>query len=580
MRPLLALLGLSCLGLPLTATEAPTLLPGRQVPDVAFTDLTGKPHRTADAARYAGMAIALSSSTCPVSKRQMPSLAKLEQELSNRGIALLVLNPMKTETDDEIRAQVAAAGVRSTVCHDATQALAQALQARTTTEVFLLAPDRTLVYRGALDDQYGPTFSRQAPTVSHLLEAADALKAGRKPRRPMTEAPGCELDLGPRPAGAATSLSYHRDVARILQQHCMDCHRPEGIAPFRLDTAAAVTERAKTIRRVVTEGQMPPWFAAPPTGGKPSPWANDCALPASDRRDLLAWLDSADRPLGDPADAPKPRTYPGAWSIGQPDAVLPISRPHAIKADGFMRYEHDTIETSFPEDRWVQAYEILPTARGVVHHVIVRCVRQGEKPKFGGAEDYWAAYVPGNGSHVYPTGFARKLPAGATLTFQIHYTPNGQATTDQLKIGLRFAKTPPRHEMRTVGLANLRLDIPPGAARHVETLVRPVPVDLPITALMAHMHVRGAAFKFELLGADGSVETLLDLPRYDFNWQLRHDYVEPRVLPQGSRVRITAVFDNSAANPANPDPTQRVRWGEQTTDEMMIGYVEYYVPVR
>lgn len=512
MRPLLALFGLSCLGLPLNATEAPTLLPGRQVPDVAFTDLAGKPHRTADASRYAGMAIALSSSTCPVSKRQMPSLAKLEQELSNRGIALLVLNPMKTETDDEIRAQVAAAGVRSTVCHDATQALAQALQARTTTEVFLLAPDRTLVYRGALDDQYGPTFSREAPTVSHLLEAADALRAGRKPRRPMTEAPGCELDLGPRPAAAATSLTYHRDIARILQQHCVDCHRPEGIAPFRLDTVAAVTERAKTIRRVVTEGQMPPWFAAPPAGGKPSPWANDCALPASDRRDLLAWLDSADRPPGDPADAPQPRTYPGAWSIGQPDAVLQVSRPHAIKPDGFMRYEHDTIATNFPEDRWVQGYEILPTARGVVHHVIVRCVRQGEKPRFGGAEDYWAAYVPGNGSHVYPTGFARKLPAGATLTFQIHYTPNGQAATDQMKIGLRFAKTPPRFEMRTVGLANPRIDIPPGAARHVETLVRPVPVDLPVTALMAHMHVRGAAFKFELLDRNGAAETLLDLP--------------------------------------------------------------------
>ena len=151
------------------------------------------------------MAIALSSSTCPVSKRQMPWLAKLEQELSNRGIALLVLNPMKTETDDEIRAQVTAAGVRSTVCHDATQAVARALQARTTTEVFLLAPDRTLVYRGALDDQYGVTFSREAPTVSHLLEAADALKAGRKPLRAMTSAPGCELDLGPRPAAAPTT---------------------------------------------------------------------------------------------------------------------------------------------------------------------------------------------------------------------------------------------------------------------------------------------------------------------------------------------------------------------------------------
>jgi len=258
MVRLLPLLGLACLGLTLPAAETPSLLPGRQVPDVAFTDLAGKPHRTADASRYAGMAIALSSSTCPVSKRQMPSLAKLEQELSNRGIALLVLNPMKTETDDEIRAQVTAAGVRSTVCHDATQAVARALQARTTTEVFLLAPDRTLVYRGALDDQYGVTFSREAPTVSHLLEAADALKAGRKPLRAMTSAPGCELDLGPRPNAAPTTLTYHRDVARILQQHCVDCHRPEGIAPFRLDTAAAVTERAKTIRRVVTEGQMPP----------------------------------------------------------------------------------------------------------------------------------------------------------------------------------------------------------------------------------------------------------------------------------------------------------------------------------
>ena len=580
MGRLLPLLGLACLGLTLPAAETPTLLPGRQVPDAPFTDLAGKPHRLADASRYAGMAIALSSATCPVSKRQMPSLAKLEQELSNRGIALLVLNPMKTETDDEIRAQVAAAGVRSTVCHDVAQAVARALQARTTTEVFLLAPDRTLVYRGALDDQYGVTFSREAPTVSHLLEAADALKAGRKPLRAMTEAPGCELDLGPRPAAAPTTLTYHRDVARILQQHCVDCHRAEGIAPFRLDSLAAVTERAKTIRRVVTEGQMPPWFAAPLPGGQPSPWANDCSLPASDRRDLLAWLDSTDRPAGDPADAPKARTYPGAWSIGQPDAVLQVSRPHAIKADGFMRYEHDTIATTFPEDRWVQGYEILPTARGVVHHVIVRCVRPGEKPKFGGAEDYWAAYVPGNGSHVYPTGFARKLPAGATLTFQIHYTPNGQATTDQLKLGLRFAKTPPRYEMRTVGLANVRLDIPPGAPRHVETLVRPVPVDLPVTALMAHMHVRGAAFKFELLDRNGQAETLLDLPRYDFNWQIRHDYAEPRVLPQGSRVRITAVFDNSAGNPANPDPTQRVRWGEQTFDEMMIGYVEYYVPAR
>jgi hypothetical protein len=214
----------------------------------------------------------------------------------------------------------------------------------------------------------------------------------------------------------------------------------------------------------------------------------------------------------------------------------------------------------------------------VVHHVIVNVLEPGQQSsrREEGVGGYWAAYVPGNSGQMYPAGFARRLPAGATFRFQIHYTPNGTATSDQLRVGLYFADSEPKYEVSTIPLARVNLSIPPHAANHVETLTRPVPMDIPVLAYMAHMHVRGKAFRFELQDPDGVRSTLLDLPKYDFNWQLRYDLQEPQVLKQGSKVILTAVYDNSADNPANPDPSRTVRWGDQTDEEMMIGYVETY----
>jgi hypothetical protein len=246
-----------------------------------------------------------------------------------------------------------------------------------------------------------------------------------------------------------------------------------------------------------------------------------------------------------------------------------------------MPYANDIVETELKEDRWVSAYEILPSQRDVVHHVIVRVHDKGSEVRKAdeGREGYWAIYVPGNGACVYPEGFARKIPAGAKVSFQIHYTPSGKAKKERLKMGLVFAKKPPTHEIRTVPLANPRLSIPPGVARHVETHTQRVPFDMPIMGFMPHMHTRGVAFKYEVTYADGKTETLLDIPRYDFNWQLRYGYKQPKLIPQGSTMKITAVFDNSPGNKANPDPTKLVKWGSQTVDEMMIGYIEYFRPL-
>ena len=551
---------------------------GRMIADVAFTDLAGRPHRLTEVGGGKGLVIAMSSSTCPISKRYLPSLRALEKDLSAQGLALLVVNAMAGEKTEDILAQTKEAGLNSAYCHDTDGALAKTLSARTTAEVFLLDARRTLRYRGALDDQYGVDYSREHPTRRYLAEAIAEMLAERPISVAATTAPGCELDLKPAD-GPATAITYHRDVARILQQHCVRCHHPQGIAPFPLDDLTSVKDHAKTLRRVLQEGTMPPWFAAPPKDGGPSPFANDCSLGAKDKADLLAWLASPDRPLGDPAEAPAKLRFEGEWTIGKPDAIIPLSKAYAIKATGTMPYQTDIVTTEFTEDKWVKAYEIIPSARDVVHHVIVMVHPPGSKIVSGGAENYWAIYVPGNSARVFDDGIARKLPAGSRLSFQIHYTPSGKPTQERLRLGLIFAKEPPRLEMKTVGVAKPLLSIPPYEAHHVETKTQRVPVDLTVTNLLAHMHVRGKAFKYELIHPDGHEEVLLDIPRYDFNWQLRYDFKQPKVFPKDSTLRITAVFDNSVGNQANPDPSKTVKWGQQTSDEMMIGYVEYVVPV-
>lgn len=555
---------------------------GRMIPDVEFTDLDGKAHRLSDLSTGKGTVVAMTSATCPVSKRFLPTLASLEQELNEKGISLLLVNPYSSESEEEVRKQLSAHSFQAPYVRDTGKQLTAALGAATTTEVFFFDSKRTLHYRGALNDQYGIDYSVNEARHHYLLDAVAAHLKNETPEIQATAAPGCELETGSASeALTKTDVTYHKDVARILQQNCVRCHYDGGIAPFALDDYDEVSDRTRVIKRVVSEGTMPPWFAAPQEDGGASPWANDHSLSERDRTDLLAWLESSDKPIGNPADAPEPLVFSDEWSIGEPDLVFQLSKAYDIKATGFMPYQYDTIETNLTEDKWIKAYEILPSERDVVHHVLVQVFEQGAKirEQGEGSTGYWAAYVPGNGEHVFPDGFAKKIPAGAKLQFQIHYTPSGEAKKERLKIGLVFADEAPKYELRTLPLADRKLEIPPGAEAHVEGASRKINNDVPIVSFMPHMHVRGAAFKYEVEYPGGETETLLDIPRYDFNWQLRYDLKQPKIIPKGSTIRVTGVFDNSSNNKANPDPTKTVGWGSQTVDEMLIGYIEYMVPV-
>jgi len=555
---------------------------GRLIEPLVFTDIDGRQHQLTDPGRATRLTVfCLTSTSCPLSRKYLPTVARLAAK-AEAGVRFVCVNPIATDTAASMAA--AAATVPEAIyVHDPEGRLCQQLAATSTTDVVVLDANRTVVYHGAVDDQYGFGYAREQPQQNYLADAIQTVLAGGQPSIAATSAPGCDLGFAELPL-VSTAITYHGKISRIIQRHCLECHRAGGIGPFTLATYNDLVAHAGMIETVVTNQTMPPWFADDSHDGTGADhaliWANDRSLAASDREQLLAWLRGG-RPRGDQADAPAAMEFPDEWQIGTPDAIWEFSEAIPVKATGIMPYRYVTVETGLTESKWVQAIEIQPGDPEVVHHVIIT-VKQPEEPSSSQAQreedGLWAGYVPGQAVWAYPTGFARFLPEGARLVFQMHYTPNGTATTDRTRVGVIYADEPPAHEVRVKGIMNHRIEIPPHAARHREEASLKLPVDATVLGFLPHLHLRGAACRYEVIDGAGDVEALLDIPRYDFNWQLLYRYAQPRALQAGDTLRFTAWFDNSSGNPANPDPGATVRWGQQTFDEMLLGYVEYFLP--
>jgi hypothetical protein len=551
---------------------------GEMVDDIAFTDIDSHPLRTADVRGVKAAVVCFTGVGCPVARKVLPTIAALEKAYRAKGVAFILVNPNAQEKVDDVRAAALAAGFAGRVVHDPSGSIARALRATSSTEAFVIDAGETLQYRGAVDDQYGLGYQLAAPRRRYLAEAIDAVLAGELPQTRATTAPGCALDIkGGESPSSPRPVTYHNRISRLVQNNCLECHRTGEAAPFTLATYDEVKGHAAMIRKVVSKGIMPPWFASPET---PHAFGNDRRLSDRDKADLLAWI-NAGTPQGDPADAPVTRAFAEGWRIGKPDAVLQPSRSFQIPATGEVKYQRTLVGTTFDEDKWVQAVEIRPTSPAVVHHVLVFLVyppdRVGQQPQYNdGLTGYFAGLVPGQGATVFPPGTAKLLPRGASMIFQIHYTPDGTATEDRPKIGLVFADKAPDEQFITYAAFNNRFRIPPGADDFKVTADYTFKGHTKLTALMPHTHVRGKSFRYELTYPDGRTETILDVPRYDFNWQLEYRFRTPLDLPAGTRMRATAHYDNSANNPANPDPTKQVRFGDQTWEEMMIGYFAGY----
>lgn len=552
---------------------------GRFIADYNLADPTGVSGQLHQDTAAELTVVAFTSTSCPISRKYLPTLVGLHSDFASRGVRFILVNSVATDRPEDMQAAATRFGSKIEYVFDRDSGFAGHIGATTTTDVFVLDHSYTVLYHGAIDDQYGFGYSIDAPRHNYLRDALQAALERRSIPVSATAAPGCLLEQQPA-ATQAAEITWHHQISRLLQRHCVECHREGGVGPFRLDTFEDAVAHAPMIREVVNRGSMPPWFAADaqPT----SPWMNDRSLAAAEKQQLLAWLDG-NTPVGDPRQSPAPRSFPDGWLIGKPDAVFEFAQPVPVKATGTMPYQNILIDTHLDQDHWVQAIEVRPGNPSVVHHVLVfiQGTDEPDGPRDDAADErggYWGIYVPGNSTLVYPDGYAKRIPKGARLRFQMHYTPNGTATEDSTRIGLVYAKKKPLHEVRVAGIVNRGFRIPAGADHHpVVGSIKNLPRDVQVLAFLPHMHLRGKAARYELI-SDGESRTLLDIPNYDFNWQLLYRYAEPLTVRAGETLQFTAWYDNSSGNPANPDPTREVRWGPQTFDEMHLGYVEYVVP--
>jgi hypothetical protein len=359
-----------------------------------------------------------------------------------------------------------------------------------------------------------------------------------------------------------------------MQRHCQACHRPGEVAPFSLLTYSQARNWSATIAAVVKDERMPPWNADPRHGE----FANDTRLPDAERKALLAWIEQG-CPKGDDKDLPRAIQWPTGWALSNPDLVLTMPEKFTVPAQApakGIEYQHFTLPTNFTEDVWVQAVEARPGNRAVVHHMLVYI---GDKPKpserDSGDLDVLVSYVPGGKPTVFPPGLAKRIPKGAKLVLEMHYTANGSEQIDQSSIALVFAKDPPKQEFRTRFVSNRKFTIPPHAKNHEVHASTTFDNDAVILTLSPHMHLRGKSFAFRAIYPDQRTEVLLSVPRYDFNWQHTYALKTPLQVPVGTRIECIGHFDNSTANPNNPDPTKAVSWGDQSWEEMMLGVIGY-----
>ena len=335
-------------------------------------------------------------------------------------------------------------------------------------------------------------------------------------------------------------------------------------------TYEATRPWAKAIRAAVLTGKMPPWTPDPQYGK----FSNDLSLAPADKEKLVAWID-AGAPEGKSSDAPRAKVFAEGWQIPQPDVVLEMPEPFEVPATGAVDYQYIRVPTNFTEDKWVQMAEVRPSNRAVVHHAIVVV----ESAEFKGREEYLGGYGPGMLAQIWKPGQARLVRAGSTLTFQMHYSTNGKAAQDRTKIGLIFATAPVTEKIIAMQSMPPGLLIPPGAANFRVNGIAMVRQDAKLMALRPHAHLRGKSFQMRAVYPNGESEILLDIPKFDFNWQPYYYLETPKALPRGTRIESTAYYDNSANNPFNPDPAALVRWGPQTWDEMMIGWFDIAVDV-
>ncbi|MEN1682060.1 MAG: thioredoxin family protein [Planctomycetota bacterium] len=543
------------------------------VADFALPDAVGREHSLRDFDESELVVVAFLGTECPLAKLYSARLSDLAAEYPVSKVQFLGVMSNAQDSLSEIAAFARRHELSFPVLKDQSSRVADLFGAQRTPQVFLLDRDRVVRYSGRVDDQHLIGVKRDKPTREDLRVAIEQLLAGEAVSKPQCDAIGCLIGRR-REANPSSPVSYSRDVAPILQLRCVECHRDGEIGPFTLTSYDEAAGWGEMMVEVIRQQRMPPWHASPKHGE----FANDRSMPADEIETIATWVENG-CPQGEAADEPTPRAFTAGWQLPrEPDQVWAMSdEPFPVSAYAGptgIPYQYFEVPTGFDEDAWVEAAEVQPGNREVVHHIIVYAQPPGARRRRDWV--FLTAYVPGLRFDPLPARSAKLVPAGSKFVFEQHYTPVGSRQEDISRLGVVFSD-PSKidDEVVTTEIGNVSFEIPPNEASHVVTATsRPLNREMTLLSMSPHMHLRGKAFRYELVEPSGRREVLLDVPAYDFNWQTRYLLKQPRRLAKGSLIHCRAVFDNSASNPANPDPTQAVRWGDQSWDEMMLGYFD------
>lgn len=561
---------------------APAL--GTKVDDFKLADAYGVEHRLAEYAERPLVVLAFIGTECPLARLYAPRLVALAKKYEGQGVVFLGINSHAQDNVTELKNFARVNGIEFPILKDLNNSLADQLQVTRTPVAYLLDRQRIVRYQGRIDDQYGlqdtPTGTRisyqlKAPRREDLALAIDELLSGKPVSIAQTEPTGCLI--GRRKQTSENSkVTYAKHIAPLLNEHCVFCHRPGQIGPFSLTSYEDAAGWAEMIGEVVAEQRMPPWHADPKHGK----FANDARLSAEQKTLIADWV-AAGAPQGDLADLPEPPKFAEGWMIPKPDEIVHMPKAFDVPAEGTVPYQSIVVDPGWTEDKWVAAMEPRPGNPAVVHHIVMYVVPPKGVAKYFSADlpktqlDWFASFSPGLRPPVLPKGTARFIPANSKLIFQMHYTPNGTKQSDRSYVGIKFAdpKTV-KQEIAVQHAGSHDFVIPPHAAGHEVTSEYVFEHDSMLWSVSPHMHLRGKDFQYTLVYPDGKSEVVLKVPQYDFGWQTTYILAEPKQVPKGTALQCVAHFDNSENNLNNPDPTQEVRYGPQTWEEMCYGWFE------
>lgn len=550
------------------------------------SDLDGTLHYLGRSPGCKAVAVVFLGTQCPISNGYTPLLNRLAAACEKADIEFFGVISDRSTSRAAAITHSREYQIEFPVLFDSSGALADRLQPTHTPEAVVCDPRGEILYRGAIDDRYAGVSRRK--TRVHRFWLADALRAiaaDRPIETARTEPIGCLVEHKADPQAGAT-VTFTRDVAPIVFHNCVNCHRPGAVGPFPLTTYEEVSRRALQVELVIQERIMPPWKPEPDFGH----FRNEARLADHEIDVLSAWV-AAGLPEGDAADLPPLPTFPDGFQLGQPDLVLEMTEPFSVPADGPDIYQYFVIPTHLPDDRLVAAIEYRPGNARVVHHASFRYDDAGIARQLDGLDpqpgyrrtDGWGfgtggtlgGWAMGAIPQRFPEGMGRPLAAFSDFVIQSHYHPTGRAEIDQSQVGIYFAPRTATQQVAELFVANVKLEIPAGESRFRHIATYTLPVETTLHAVLPHMHLLGRECRAVAHRPDGSVEPLIAINDWDFNWQGIYYYSEPLTLPAGTRIDFEIVYDNSTSNPLNPhSPPVTVGWGEATTDEMGVCFFD------